>query len=74
MEGIHFVVDSEGKKTAVIIDLERYGELLEDFFDIVISEHRLATEESISFEEVVAETKADRVKAAKEKKHAATTV
>lgn len=55
MDGIQFVVDSEGKKTAVIIDLERYAELLEDFFDVVISEHRLASEPDMTWEEVMDE-------------------
>ena len=33
MEGIHFVVDENGKKTAVLIDLKKYGEIWEDFCD-----------------------------------------
>ena len=58
MDGIQFVVDSEGKKTAVIIDLERYGELLEDFFDVVVCRER-ASEEDIPWEEVEREIDAD---------------
>lgn len=33
MKGIHFVTDLEGKKTAVLIDLQEHGELWEDFYD-----------------------------------------
>ena len=55
MEGIQFVVNANGKKTAVIIYLERYAELLEDFFDVVISAHRLETEPDLSWEEVMDE-------------------
>ncbi|OPX21596.1 MAG: hypothetical protein B1H03_06315 [Planctomycetales bacterium 4484_113] len=35
-EGIKFIVDDKGKKTAVIIDLEKYGELWEDIYDYII--------------------------------------
>ena len=34
MKGIHFVVDDTGKKKAVLIDLEEWGEEWEDFYDI----------------------------------------
>ncbi|MEW5692716.1 MAG: hypothetical protein AB1765_05420 [Candidatus Hydrogenedentota bacterium] len=37
MKGIEFVVDEKGKKRAVIIDLKRYGDLWEDFYDGMIS-------------------------------------
>jgi len=40
MKGIQFVVDDTGKKRAVIINLEEWGELWEDFYDILISESR----------------------------------
>lgn len=33
MEGIQYVTDGAGKRIAVMIDLERYGADLEDFFD-----------------------------------------
>ncbi len=66
MEGIQLVVDGEGKKTAVVIDLERHGDLLEEFLDVVISEHRLDTEVCVPFEDVVSQIKADRIRAAEE--------
>ena len=33
MEGIQFVMDDKGQKVAVLIDLKKYGELWEDFYD-----------------------------------------
>ena len=40
MKGIQFVVDENGKRTAVLIDLSVWGELWEDFYDSLISESR----------------------------------
>jgi hypothetical protein len=40
MEGIHFVTNEKGKKIAVQIDLERYGEAWEDFYDQLVAEQR----------------------------------
>ena len=40
MEGIHFVTNEKGKKVAVQIDLERYGELWEDFYDQLVADER----------------------------------
>ncbi len=40
MEGIQFVVDDKGRKTAVLIDLRKYGELWEDFYDSVTARLR----------------------------------
>jgi hypothetical protein len=33
MEGIQFVTNDKGKRVAVMIDLQKYGELWEDFYD-----------------------------------------
>ncbi len=57
MTGIQFVTDEKGRKIAVQIDLKKYGAVLEDFWDGLISESRSA-EKDISFEKV----KADLVK------------
>ena len=51
MKGIQFVVDDKGKKKAVIIDLSEWGELWEDFYDILVSESR-KNEPKISWEEL----------------------
>jgi hypothetical protein len=38
--GIQFVTDDKGRKVAVQIDLKKYGALLEDFWDGLISQSR----------------------------------
>lgn len=40
MKGIQFVTDEEGRKTAVLIDLRKYGELWEDIYDSLIARER----------------------------------
>jgi hypothetical protein len=40
VEGIQFVTDDKGRKTAVLIDLEKHGELWEDFYDRLIAAER----------------------------------
>jgi hypothetical protein len=37
MQGIHFVVDDHHENIAVLIDLTKYGELWEDFYDGLIA-------------------------------------
>jgi hypothetical protein len=51
MEGIHFVTNEKGKKIAVQIDLDRYGDLWEDFYDQLVAEQR-KDEKSIPFDVV----------------------
>jgi PHD/YefM family antitoxin component YafN of YafNO toxin-antitoxin module len=40
MKGIQFLVDEKGEKSAVLIDLKRYSELWEDFYDQAIARSR----------------------------------
>ena len=40
LEGIQFVTDATGKRKAVMLDLERYGELWEDIYDILLARER----------------------------------
>ena len=40
MSGIQFVMDDKGKKTAVLIDLKKYGAVWEDFYDALIANSR----------------------------------
>ncbi len=40
VEGIQFVTNAAGEKVAVMIDLKHYGELWEDFYDIIIARKR----------------------------------
>jgi len=57
MIGIQFVTDEKGRKVAVQIDLKKYGAVLEDFWDGLISESR-RKEKGIPIEKI----KADLVK------------
>jgi hypothetical protein len=41
LKGIHFVVDESGEKTAVQIDLKKYGDLWEDFYDTLVAASRV---------------------------------
>lgn len=40
MQGIQFLVDSQGHKTAVVLDLEEHGELWEDIYDAWLARSR----------------------------------
>jgi PHD/YefM family antitoxin component YafN of YafNO toxin-antitoxin module len=60
MEKIHtqYLVDERGQKTAVVIPLEEYEELLEDLHDLaIIAERR--DEPTIPFSELKKRLKAD---------------
>ncbi|MEB3885747.1 hypothetical protein [Lyngbya sp. CCY1209] len=58
MKGIQFVVNEAGEKQAVIIDLEEWGELWEDFYDVLVA-HTRQDEEEVSWEELKQEIEAD---------------
>jgi hypothetical protein len=51
MTGIQFVTDGKGRKVAIQIDLKKYGDKLQDFWDGVISESR-RREKGIPLEKV----------------------
>ena len=53
-----FIVDEAGKKTAVILPVEDYEELLEDIHDLTVIAER-KNEPSISFDELKKRLKAD---------------
>ena len=57
MTGIQFVTDEKGRKVAIQIDLKKYGVVLEDFWDGLISESRIK-EKGIPLEKI----KADLIK------------
>ncbi|MGK7927566.1 MAG: hypothetical protein AB4290_20385 [Spirulina sp.] len=40
MRGIQFVVDETGAKKAVLISLEEWGKLWEDFYDLLVARDR----------------------------------
>ena len=49
MQGIQFVVDEADKKQAVLIDLSEWGELWEDFYDVLVA-HSRQDEEEVTWE------------------------
>jgi hypothetical protein len=54
MTGIQFITDDKGRKTAVVIDLKKYGALWEDFWDGLVCESR-RKEKRIPYEKVRAD-------------------
>jgi hypothetical protein len=40
MDGVQFIVDSEGKKTGAVISLKKHGRLWEDIYDNWLAEKR----------------------------------
>ncbi|MBI4617603.1 MAG: hypothetical protein HY720_28585 [Planctomycetes bacterium] len=40
MRGVHFLVDDDGRKTAVFIDLKKNARLWEDFYDVAVAMSR----------------------------------
>ena len=51
LNGIQFLVDERGEKTAVQINLKQYGDLWEDFYDLLLAQAR-ADEPRETLEEV----------------------
>ncbi|HAV10205.1 MAG TPA: hypothetical protein DCX22_01100 [Dehalococcoidia bacterium] len=51
MKGVEFLIDDNGQKKAVLIDLKKYGEIWEDFYDILRAKAR-ESEPRESLEEV----------------------
>ncbi len=56
MKGIHYVTDDKNKRVAVQIDLRKYGELWEDFYDSMIADLR-KDEDKTPLEEVIKDLK-----------------
>lgn len=53
MDGIQFITDDKGRKTAAVIDLKKHKALWEDFEDVLVSRSR-SKEKSIPLEQYVA--------------------
>jgi len=51
MEGILYVTDQNNKKRFVQIDLEKYGKMWEDFYDVLMVE-TVKDEDNIPLEEL----------------------
>ena len=58
MKGIQYVVDEQGNKNAVLIDLTHWRELWEDMYDVMVSQAR-REEPQVSWEDLKAELDAD---------------
>lgn len=58
MKGIQFVVNEAGEKQAVLIDLAQWGELWEDFYDVLVA-HAREQEEEVSWEELKQDIQAE---------------
>lgn len=54
MTGIQFVTGAKGRRVAVQIDLKKYGAMLQDFWDGLISESR-RKEKGIPYQEFKAD-------------------
>ena len=54
LKGVQYVTDNAGKRTAVIISLEEWGELWEDIYDVLVSQAR-KDEPAVSWETLQAE-------------------
>ena len=54
VKGVQFVTDAEGRKVAVLLDLEEWGELWEDIYDKMLADER-AGEPTVSLEDFEAE-------------------
>lgn len=62
MKGIQFVVDDAGKKKAVLIDLEEWGEAWENIYDALIALSR-KNEPTVDWEVLKAEMSLEKPKA-----------
>ncbi|HEX8723714.1 MAG TPA: hypothetical protein VF736_24065 [Pyrinomonadaceae bacterium] len=40
VKGVQFVTDTDGRKVAVLLDLEEWGELWEDIYDGMLAQER----------------------------------
>ncbi|MBX2901699.1 MAG: hypothetical protein KF775_18765 [Cyclobacteriaceae bacterium] len=56
MEGINYLTDDKNEKIAVQIDLRKYGELWEDFYDSLVADLR-KNEDKIPLEDVIKDLK-----------------
>ncbi len=54
MQGIQFVTDEAGNRTAVLISLDEWGEIWEDIYDVLVSGSR-KDEPTVEWERVKAD-------------------
>ncbi|CAN2039571.1 Prevent-host-death protein [Candidatus Magnetomoraceae bacterium gMMP-15] len=58
LKGIQYLINEFGKRTAVVIDLEEWGEIWEDFYDVMVAELR-KDESTVSWETLKTELNAE---------------
>jgi len=63
LRGIEYVIDDQGNKKAVLIDLKAWGKLWEDFYDVLVSESR-KDEPDVPWETLKAEMEQEELKTA----------
>ncbi len=51
MKGVQYIIDDNGKKRAVVVNLDVYGHLWEDIHDILVEESQ-KNEPRVKWEEV----------------------
>ena len=61
MKGVKYIVNEDGEQKAVVIDLKRYRNVWEHFYDVMISIER-ENEETISWDTLQAEIREDERK------------
>ena len=54
LKGVQYIVDGSGKRKAVVISLDEWGEIWEDIYDALVSEAR-KDEPTVSWETLKAE-------------------
>ena len=62
MKGIQFVIDGQGQKNGVLIDLDEWGESWEDIYDVLVARSRQG-EPTVDWEELKAEMAQEEDKA-----------
>lgn len=54
MDGVQFLINEDGEKIAVLLDLQKWGDLWEDFYDTLVSRSR-AEEATVSWSDLTAD-------------------
>ncbi|MBN1934622.1 MAG: hypothetical protein JW934_08145 [Anaerolineae bacterium] len=55
LKGVQYIVDGSGKRTAVVIDLDEWGKVWEDLYDVLVSEAR-QNEPAVAWETLKSES------------------
>lgn len=60
MKGINFIIDGQGEKKAVVIDLEQWAQVWEDFYDVLVSRSR-EDEEEVDWEDLKQDLQIEKI-------------